>query len=130
MAKRLRDGKGTLGWPNAKELFGNLPGGGPPSITGSTLRTFSRHIGVTEEEGLKIIEEMAGQKIQVIEPTEPFVVVVSDYLAVATSRPVKCALCERDCWAAEEYGPLATYLCIDCAQQGDLDKKPERDAEG
>ena len=126
MRKRSQ-GKDIRGWPDAKTLFGNLPGGGPPSITGSTLRTFSRHVGVGEEEGLKIIEEMAGAKVEVVEPTEPFVVMVSDYLAVATSRPVKCALCERDCWAAEEYGPLATYLCIDCAQQGDLDKAPPED---
>ncbi len=121
MGKRLRDGKGTLGWPNAKDLFGNLPGGGPPTITGSTLRTFAQHAGVDEASALKMIEAMAGKPVVVMEPTEPFVVIVSDYLAVATSRAVKCSLCDRDCWAAEAYGPLATYLCIECAQQGNLD---------
>lgn len=107
--------------PDSKRLFGAFPKGTTPSITSSTLSTFSRHMGVSEEEGLRMIEEVAGGKVEITNPTEPFMVIVTDYCAVPGSRLVKCALCDKECWAAEQYGPLATYLCMTCAENGGLD---------
>ena len=119
--------KSRMGWPDAQKLFG---GAQKPQITSSTLRTFAKHTGMTEEEALRKIEEIAGGKVEVTDPTEPFVVIVSDYLAVPGSRSVDCSLCGAKCWAAEAYGPLATYLCIECSQQGSLDgaAPPKHDA--
>ena len=99
-----------------KRPFPKMPGGATPSVAPSAVRTFAQRLGVTEEEALKVMAEILGGPVEVVEPTEPFIVVVTDFRVVETSRKVKCSLCEAECWAAEEYGPLATYLCMTCAQ--------------
>ena len=98
-----------------------MPGGGAPSVAPAALRSIAAHLGVSEEEALKIMEETLGHPVEVVMPTEPFIVIVTNFKVVPTSRLVKCSLCDSDCWAAEEYGPLATYLCMDCSQSGALD---------
>lgn len=97
--------------------FPNLAAGERPSVSPAVVRTLSQRLGMTEAEALKTIEEILGGPVEVVEPTEPFMVIVTPFKVVETSRKVKCSLCDADCWAAEQYGPLATYLCMDCAQK-------------
>ena len=62
------------------------------------------------------MEDLFGCKVDVVEPTEPFMVIVTRKKMLPQSRRVTCSLCEAECWAAEVYGPLATYLCMECSQ--------------
>lgn len=105
--------------PESKKPAFKMPGGATPSVAPAAVRTFAQRLGVSEEEALKVMEELLGHKVEVIMPTEPFMVVVTNEPILPTSRRVTCSLCGGDGWAAEEYGPLATYLCMSCSQNSE-----------
>ena len=96
-----------------------MPAGAKPSVAPAAVRSFARELGITEAEALLKMEELLGHKVEVVEPTEPFMVIVTREKILPTSRKVQCSLCESECWAAETYGPLATYLCMECSQNSE-----------
>ena len=96
-----------------------MPGGAKPSVSPAVVRSCARELGITEVEVLLEMERLFGCKVEVVEPTEPFMVIVTREKILPTSRSVVCSICETECWAAETYGPLATYLCMECSQNSE-----------
>ncbi len=96
-----------------------LPEGAKPSVAPAAVRTFAQRLGLSETDALLKMEELLGGPVEVIEPSEPFLVVVTRAKILPTSRKVTCSICEIECWAAEQYGPLATYLCMECAEKAE-----------